>query len=169
MTTKTFITLSLTAIAFITIYYGHLKYLKNHSTNTISVDVDQYSNTTSDDQLLSSVKYNLPEGDQTYAVSHGKNTTGPKMSQIIFEPLAFKNNEKQKIKIIFPEKEVVGSVVVFITTDNKENQKVTFTKDSKTNTWTGEWVTNDSVKSRYSAKIIAVGSSGEYNNIMYFL
>lgn len=164
MTTKNFL-LSLFFI-FLTIagFYLYTVNLRSQKDTPLTVDTS-IGNIKGESVVI----YNLPGGEQIYNVSHGEDVAGPKMSQIIYTPLSFKQGETQKIKIIFSEKEVVGSVVVFITTDSKENQKVSFTKDSKTNTWVGEWTPEDSIKTRYSVKIVAVGAAGEYNNTMYFL
>ena len=165
LTSSKVISLSIIAIfapiSYFVLFFTRPKLTEKETSNNSDINFEQIG--------PRSNNYVLPEGDQRYNVSHGMETKGPKMSQIVYAPLSFKQGETQKIKIVFPEKEVVGSVVVFITTDNKENQKVSFTKDSKTNTWTGEWIPEDTIKSRYSVKIIAVGSGGEYNNTMYFL
>lgn len=168
MTTKNFL-ISLLFIFLITgCFYLYTTKLKN--TNPISLS-DGATTEDNSFNLTSEVasNYVLPSGNQTYNVSHGKEVTGPKMSQIIFNPLSFGNGATQKIIMTFPEKEVVGSAVVFVTTDTMENQKITFTKDSKTNTWTGEWKPTDTINKRYYVRIYLVGPSGTYDNTMYFL
>lgn len=168
MTTKNF-TISLTLVLLIV--FGYYVYANNLKTN---ITTEQTATTVDDTQpkannLSVQTTYVLPAGEQTYNVSHGEEVAGPKMSQIVYSPLAFESGQDQKIKIVFPENEVVGSVVLFVNTDNKENQKVTLKKESKTNTWVGDWTPEDSIKTRYSVKIVAVGTAGEYNNTMYFL
>lgn len=167
MSTKNFLISLVIIITGIIGYYSYRNLLKTKNLFNTEQFVDAAKNPNT--SLNTKTIYELPQGEHVYNASHGQNTSGPKMSQIIFSPLSFEKGDTQKIKIIFPETEGVGSVIIFVTTDTKDSQKITFTKDSKINTWYGEWITNDSVKTRYSVKIVAVGSSGEYNNTMYFL
>lgn len=166
MSTKSFL-LSLISVAiFLSFYYTYSNYFSKkdkviNQTNSITLNAKNSDK--------NEVLYTLPKGEQIYSISHGKNVSGPKASQIIFNPLAYEIGQSQKVKIIFPESENVNSVVLYINTDNHENQKLILSKDPKANTWTGEWIPSDTIKSRYSVKITATGLAGEYINTMNFL
>lgn len=120
------------------------------------------------ENLVSS--YTLPKGTQVYSVSHGDSVKGPRMSQVTYSPLSIDLGDKQIIKISFPNDQVVSSGVLFITTDNLENQKVTLKKsDQADNSWSAEWVSNDTASRRYNVRIYIVGPNGTYDNTMTFL
>lgn len=171
MTTKTLIYSLLFISLVIGGFYFYANRLRNQNNlstsyeNTISTPQDNATNPTND--IV--VTYSLPKGKQVYNVSHGKETKGPKMTTITYDPLTFKSGDKQTFSITLPKEEVVSSGVLFITTDNKENQKITLSKNTQDNTWTGEWTTNDSIDKRYTVRIYLVGPSGTYDNTMYFL
>jgi hypothetical protein len=115
--------------------------------------------------------YKLPEGDQTYNISHGDNIKGPKATKIKYSPLSYKTGKTQTISVTFPSTEDVSSAVIFFNTDTKDNQKVTLKKTaaSESAVWTGSWIPTDTIHLKYSTVLYFVGSSGTYSNNMNFL
>ena len=167
MSTKSFFILLVSVIIFLFGYYSYIDYSKKQANQNFKNKTFEVNS--SDQKILNSELYKLPEGEQIYSISHGKDTPGPKASQIIYSPLSFKVGDKQKIILIFPEKEVVSAATLYLTTDTKTDQMLVLNKDLKENFWFVEWTTNDTVKVRYIVKITVIGPSGEYNNVMKIL
>lgn len=174
MNTKTFIISVITIALFLSGYYlyqnNSLKNLFKKvsiDTNDSQVTTDKNSPQATPEQITT---YTLPEGDQTYNISHGKTVQGPKASSIVYSPLNIKPNTSQTITVTFPKGEAVNSAIIFITTDNQQDQKVILVKpQNKEGEWTGTWTPTDTITKTYNARLYFVGPSGTYNNIMTFL
>lgn len=174
MNTKTFIILVLTLTLFLSGYYLYQNGLLNNLFQKTSAtknesQVTNNKNSTQDtsDQIT---VYTLPEGDQAYTISHGKTVQGPKATNIVYSPLNIKTDSSQTITVTFPKGEAVNSAIVYITTDNQQDQKVTLAKSQgKEDEWTGTWTPTDTITKTYNARLYFVGPTGTYNNVMTFL
>lgn len=173
MSTKNFLILFTCVLTVLAGYYGYevIKDKNKLDTKDQAVNTAQAAESNSMPKIENLVNsYRLPEGDQTYTISHGKVVKGPKATKIAYSPLAIKSNTSQTITVIFPKGEVVSSAIVFITTDNQQDQKVTLVKSqSKEGVWAGTWTPTDTINKTYNARLYFVGPSGTYNNIMTFL
>lgn len=174
MNTKKLIISILTVTLFLSGYYLYQNNsLKNLFKKVSIVTNDSQANTdknSSQATLEQITTYTLPEGDQTYIISHGKTVQGPKATNIIYSPLNIKKDTPQTITVTFPKAESVNSVIVFITTDNQQDQKVTLAKSQgKDGEWSGTWTPTDTITKTYNARLYFVGPTGTYNNIMTFL
>lgn len=165
------------------VYFGYQRYGNQKTPVSITTETTQVQsvvtgssvkdpeNVTNPQITTLNAVYKLPEGEQSYSITHGKKTEGPKASGITFSPLSFKKGETQKITVYFPISENVSSAVIFFNTDNKEKQKVTLKKVEATGSevWSGSWIPDDTIITKYSANLYFVGSAGTYNSVMNFL
>jgi hypothetical protein len=164
-------------------YFGYQRYRNQKTPVSISTETTQDQPVATDNSVIDpenvtnpqittlNAVYKLPEGEQSYSITHGEKIEGPKASGITFSPLSFKKGETQKISVTFPTSEIVSSAVIFFNTDSKEKQKVVLKKidASGSAVWSGSWMPDDTVTTKYSANLYFVGPSGTYNSIMNFL
>lgn len=174
MNTKTFVISILTVTLFLSAYYLYQNGSINSLFKKVSVGKSDSQVTTDKNSPQAAPEqitvYTLPEGDQAYTISHGKTVQGPKATNIVYSPLNIKQNTPQNIAVTFPKGEVVNSAVVFVTTDNQQDQKVTLAKSQgKDGEWSGTWTPTDTITKTYNARLYFVGPTGTYNNIMTFL
>lgn len=173
MNTKSFL-ISILVVSLIVLgYYGYQttkEETKSPEEITQNNSKTQENNTVTPKVENLVTSYKLPEGEQVYNVSHGKEVVGPKAKQVSFSPLSINPGDKQTIKLVFPKDEQVSSGVIFVTTDNKENQKINLTKtDKNKDEWVGSWTVDDTISKRYNIRLYLVGPAGTYNNVMSFL
>lgn len=113
--------------------------------------------------------YKLPEGPQSYNFSHGDNVTGPRVSTVSFSPLAAKKDTTQTVSAVFPAGEAVSSVVFSYDTDNLKNQKLELSKKpNNPSIWEGTWTMPDTTDNIYNVRLIFLGNSGVYDEVMKF-
>lgn len=122
-------------------------------------------------KIVNEVKnYKLPSGIQVYNMSHGEKVVGPRAEKISYDPLSIVAGQAQTITVTFPVKEQVSSAILFITTDNLEDQKLTLEKVPETpGLWAGTWSPTDTINSRYNVRLYFVGPTGTYNTVSTFL
>lgn len=168
MTLKTIPITLLTTLIILAGYYGYKKYIPTKDTSIPTTsDVDAI--VTNPKIVNEFDNFKLPEGEQVYNITHGNEVKGPKASQISYKPLSIIRGKKQTITVTFPATEVVSSAIIFLTTDNLEDQKLVLEQVKKTNTWSGSWIVTDTINKRYSARLFFVGPSGTYNIVSTFI
>jgi len=93
----------------------------------------------------------IPSGKQTYYLSHGKNVKGPKINQVIVDPLDPSASETQVITVKITYTSPVTSVKATLETDNM-NKTYTFkhiTGSNTDGTWQTSWIIKDSYDYTY--------------------
>lgn len=174
MTIKKLLLLFFTIVLGMTIYY-YSKSNNDFFKNSISVNIPENNDQEPDHlsvKIINEAKdYKLPIGEQIYEINHGELVEGPRAQRISYNPLAIEPGETQTITVSFPDTENVSSGVIFITTDNLENQKVTLkkTSDKTANVWEGAWTPGDTIRKRYNIRLYFIGQSGTYNSLVNFI
>lgn len=99
----------------------------------------------------------IPHGKVEFAVSTGKGSTGPRMSQGFIDPYDPKPGAIQTLAIEVAEP--VEKVTAILITDNKTSQEYQL-KKVKGTTWAASWKINDSYLYKYVLTIKATGPNG---------
>lgn len=157
-------------------YYFYKTYSFNRAPLSITITAPSNKTVNASDntiKIINQVKdYHLPQGEQVFNISHGTEVVGPKAKNISYNPLAIEPNKPQTFTVTFPPTEVVSSGVIFVTTDNKENQRVSLkhlSTGTPENVWSGTWTPTDTINKRYSIRLYFVGQSGTYNSLVSFI
>lgn len=93
----------------------------------------------------------IPSGKQTYYLSHGKNVKGPKISQVIVDPLDPSVGKTQVVTVKIAHTSPVINVKATLETDNM-NKTYTFKHIAGSNTdgtWQTSWIIEDSYDYTY--------------------
>ena len=93
----------------------------------------------------------IPSGKQVYNLSHGENVKGPKMSQVIIDPLDPSAGITQVVTIKIAHTSPVTSVKATLETDNTD-KTYTFERIAGSNTdgtWQASWIIEDSYDYTY--------------------
>lgn len=94
--------------------------------------------------------------------SFGKDVTGPKMHQTLFDPIDPARGSKQTVTAKVRHTSPVTSVAATITTDTKNNE-LQFSLTTGTDTdgvWTATWTVDDTYEQQYYANFILKSSDG---------
>jgi hypothetical protein len=112
----------------------------------------------------------LPPGRQVYEFSNGQDVKGPKIKEVIIDPLDAKVGETQSLSIQANYPTAITSVSIELITDSQK-QAYTLRKSSGKNTdgiWKTEWVLNDTTDHRYGLRLILSSATDTYDNTMWF-
>lgn len=93
----------------------------------------------------------IPSGKQIYNLSHGKNVIGPRISQVIIDPLDPSVGKTQVVTVKIAHTSPVASVKATLKTDNI-NKTYTFKHVAGSNTdgtWQASWIIEDSYDYTY--------------------
>jgi hypothetical protein len=107
--------------------------------------------------------YPLPQGRQSFFVSYGNGTTGPKASQVTIDPYDPKVGQEQTFTVAVSDTNPITSVDLALITDNKV-ASYSLTRVSGTET-KGDWqvkiTTDDTHLYHYSPSFVIKSANGE--------
>lgn len=111
--------------------------------------------------------YKLPRGAQSYTITSGKDVKGPKITNVVIDPLDPKNGTKQTFKVTVESP--VTSAAVTVHTDNKETNVdlKLVSGDSTKGVYQGSWIVDDSYDYVYAFTYVIKGPDGVYDNTMF--
>lgn len=104
----------------------------------------------------------LKSGKETYLISQGSETKGPRIYELSLDPLDIKNGQQQSISVKVSDPSSVRSVKINFKSDNK-SRTLTLNLSEGTaqdGAWKTSWTLDDSVDFKYSLEITATGGSG---------
>ena len=107
--------------------------------------------------------YPLPQGKQSFFVSYGNGTTGPKASQVTIDPYDPKIGQPQTFTIAVYDTSPITSVNLALITDNKV-ASYSLTRVSGTDTkgnWQVKITTDDTHLYHYSPSFVIKSANGE--------
>ena len=112
----------------------------------------------------------LPTGLQSYEFTHGAQVVGPKVAKIVYDPLTPSAGETQKVTLTAAYSVPITEVVLTIVSDHLITPHVlSLASGTNTNgTWTGSWVIDDTLNTRYAARTTLKSTIDTHDSAMWF-
>lgn len=112
----------------------------------------------------------LPAGKKVFYFSRGSGVVGPKLQQVIVDPLTPERNSTQTVTATIKHDSPVTSAAVKLHTDNMTvDFPLTLASGSATNgTWTGTWQMTDTYNYTYYLQFFLQSATGEYDHGLRF-
>lgn len=113
---------------------------------------------------------NLPAGKQVYQFSHGDGVSGPKLGEVIIDPLDAAPNQMQTVTATIRNDTPVTAAVATVLTDHDQTEyPLTQTTGSLTDgTWEGSWSITDSYLWTYGIHFRLESPSGSWQGDLTF-
>lgn len=112
----------------------------------------------------------LPTGLQSYEFTHGAQVVGPKVAKIIYDPLTPSAGGTQKVTLTAAYSAPITDVVLTIVSDHLITpHTLSLTSGTTTDgTWTGSWVIDDTLDTRYAARTTLKSTKDTHDSAMWF-
>lgn len=111
----------------------------------------------------------LPEGKQSYTLSHGNEVKGPRMSKLVIDPLTPGPGIEQTLLLTASHtSKITGAVVEVVTDSGREKHVLKKLSGSDIEgTWEGRWTLKDSYDYTYGFRFVLSSDTGTYDDYMW--